>query len=178
MMQHASTGAGVKRTETNEGSTLKLSLTVRSYEYMKNVLVKMSNMELRQLNLVVDELESDESNHLACLYQVCKFCNLTNQKLEELSLTYKADNSCDNNNPARIAIITNLLNQVNWETCKTVNVNLHFNYINGDSRLNLLTELPLVLTVHGAEESTGLSKEDARLLLVIEQNYSYLGGCL
>lgn len=152
-------------------------LVIQNTTDLQEALEKFTLLNNSLLHLVVRESQQDCDDELLALYNLSKKCRLDTFLLRSVSITYHAHNNDDSHNPIRLMTIVNLLNQLDWNSCNLVRVDLHINYLHEDPRLKLIEDLPVIITVHG---KTLLSKdvsEDAKLSS-IAQSYPYLEGSL
>lgn len=153
----------------------KMTLSVRASKHSRDLLHKLNSMRLAELHLTIEELHCDDPRELAQLHELSKHCRLDLHDLQALSVTYKAPNPDATHNPVRMMTLVNILNLLNWATCSKVDVSLQVNHLDGDSRLDLFSELPVNLSVSG---ETGAELSDDSQLDLLEQSYPYLTGCL
>ncbi|SGZ50118.1 CIC11C00000005011 [Sungouiella intermedia] len=163
--------------EQNCAGLAKLTLTIRSTNDLQQVFAKMSQLHLRELHLIIEEAVDDQ-HELMRLYQLIKLCNLLGLPLESFSITYHADNEDDLHNSVRLMAVVALLNQLNWNLCKSATLNLHINYLHDDPRLELIEELPVVLNIEGKRPSEEDVYADQVQLKMLELSFSYLKGII
>lgn len=126
-----------------------------------------------QLHLVIEESKQDEQEYLLGLYNISKMVQLGKFPLENLTISYHAENEDDSQNPVRLMILVNLMNQLDWETCKLVDINLNINYLQDDLRLQLIEDLPVIVRIHG-KMLVSRSSADQPKLDAVADSYSYL----
>lgn len=153
----------------------KLNLTIRVAQDLHQVFAKMATLHLSELHLHIDE-QRDCDDELMFLYQTTKHLVLGAHPLQVCSITYRAANADGRNNPVRLMTLLNLLNQLNWDRCRTVEINLDVNYIDDDPRLAVMADLPVRLAIRGKSASADCAAEKQVRLLA--QSYAYLEGVL
>lgn len=161
--------------EKNCNSLSQLSLTIRACNDLPPVFAKMRLLHLRGLHLIIEEAVGDEQE-LMSLYRLVKLCSLLGHPLESFSVTYYADNEDDVHNSVRLMAIVGLLNQLNWDVCKTATLNLNINYLQGAHLLELIEELPVIMNIHGKEPTDEDLSADQAQLKMLELSYPYLRG--
>lgn len=178
-----------------------LTLCVRASSDIQPALAKMSRVCLKELHLIVEEEaqdqpvpkldhsiakpECDHNEHvldrdeeLMRIYQLLKQCKLLGHRLESFAVTYHAHNSDDSHNSIRVMALVGLLNQLDWDLCKHVVLNLHINYLHGDPRLELLEELPVTIHLNGETTCAHEAAMDDAQLHMLSQTYAYLEGAI
>lgn len=155
----------------------KLTLTVRACSDMRPIFVKMRLLRLRELHIDIEETVGDE-NELMRLYRLVKLCSLVGHQLEVFSVTYRANNEDDFHNSVRLMAVVGLLNQLNWNLCKSASLNLHINYLHDAAPLDLIQELPVVLNIHGKTSSDEDVAADQAQLKMLALSYPYLEGII
>lgn len=168
----------VQLNNDNCGNLLKLTLTIRASNDLKAVFSKMATLHLEELNLIIEESADDHDHELMRLYQLMKLCNLLVHPLKTFTVTYHAQNEDDLHNSVRLMSLVGLLNQLNWNLCTNVVLNLHINYLHDDPRLELIEELPVTLNIHGEKCCEDDVLIDQGKLKLLSQSYSYLEGAL
>lgn len=155
----------------------KPTLVLRNTKELQDALAKHFCQGKSQLHLVIEECKHDEEEDLLGLYNLSKLFHLGAASLENLTISYFAQNEDDSQNPVRLMILVNLMNQLDWDTCKLVDINLNINYLQDDLRLQLIEDLPVIVRIHGkmvvSQNLADQSKLDA-----VTDSYSYLKDCI
>lgn len=162
--------------ETHCGSVSKLTLTVRVCNDLRSVFAKMATLQLSELHLIIEEQHPNHDHELMRLYQLFKHCNLLQHPLTTFTVSYHAQNEDDLHNSVRLMTLVGLLNQLDWNLCKNVVLDLHINYLHDDPRLELIEELPVVLNIQGEKCAADEVLVDQAQLKMLAQSYSYLDG--
>lgn len=166
----------VELMELNCGSLQKLTLTVRACNDLKAVFAQMKEMKLAELHLIIEEQNSENEQELMRLYQLFKHCDLLAHPLVKFSVAYHANNEDELHNSVRLMTLVGLLNQLNWDQCKNVVLDLHINYLHEDPRLDLIEELPVSLHITGQNHDEEEVMVDQAQLKMLAQSYAYLEG--
>lgn len=163
----------LKMPSSHRFTSQKPIFILRNTKELQDAITKHSCLNKSQLHLVIEECKQDEADCLLGLYNVSKKFCLGKLSLDNLTITYNADNDDDSQNPVRLMILVNLMNQLDWETCKFVDINLNINYLEEDPRLQLIEDLPVIVRIHGKMLVSQNSAEHPELD-ALANSYSYL----
>ncbi|KAM9914530.1 hypothetical protein OXX69_000560 [Metschnikowia pulcherrima] len=137
---------------------------------------KLNSVRLTELHLTILELGNNDLDEISQLYENTKRLGLGAHPLTACSITYRAENKDSTNNSVRLMIITNLLGQLNWRSCTKTDLSLYVNYLENDSRLDLLQDLPVNVYISGMTAPD--DPAEAVQMKMLERSYSYLDGYL
>lgn len=151
----------------------KPTLVIRNTHELQDAIAKYSCHGESHIHIMIEESEEDEEEDLLSLYNITKLFHPGTLGLENLTISYNAQNADDSQNPVRLMILVNLLGQIDWDVCKFVDINLNVNYLEDDRRLLLIEDLPVIVRIHGKmlvpQHSVDRSKLEA-----VADSYSYL----
>lgn len=172
-------GNAMDAMEIGATRTSKFHLDLTAAKDCPGLILTLNQMQLTELHIKITEFNHDDPWELSQLYDRSKHVRLGVLPLTRLSITYQAENTDATNNSARFMIISNLLNQLNWDICQKTDLDLQINYAEADPKLKLLEDLPMNVSLSGlVGDAQTTSDEDCLKLKLLERTYLYLDGYL